>query len=331
MASILRVKDKNGNIIDIPAIKGDKGDSYVLTEVDKMLIKDAVIAEIDIPESGGIPVVHELPTDAQDGDICLYSPANTIELCDSGKRIYFDWEEFAKPVGDDEATLLEAYSGANYEEKWTFLISGYRLNSNEIGFSIEYRPSAESEDYTYFTVQLDTSRLVEAYLSVAENGEEIITEYSSIDEIPKYFDLPKFENLTVNEKTGNAFLFYAPYRLMVYRGGEWQSIETLLDIEDGSVDLSDYYTKQEIDDKAFVTEENLPKGGVYVGSGDMPDNCNVQIDPTGDTITVPTRTSELKNDSGFINDLTEVWNAINELSGEVMEIEAIIDESGVLE
>lgn len=28
------------------------------------------------------------------------------------------------------------------------------------------------------------------------------------------------------------------------------------------------------------------KSGVYVGPGDMPEDCNVQIDPTGDVITM---------------------------------------------
>lgn len=45
MASILTVRDKDGNIIDIPAIKGDKGDPYKLTETDKTAIKEAIISE----------------------------------------------------------------------------------------------------------------------------------------------------------------------------------------------------------------------------------------------------------------------------------------------
>lgn len=42
------------------------------------------------------------------------------------------------------------------------------------------------------------------------------------------------------------------------------------------------------------------KSGVYVGDGDMPDNCNVQINPKGAVIAIPTKTSDLINDSGFI-------------------------------
>lgn len=53
MASILRVRDKNGNIIDIPFVKGDKGDTYVLTEADKQEIADAVLANfVDVSEVG---------------------------------------------------------------------------------------------------------------------------------------------------------------------------------------------------------------------------------------------------------------------------------------
>lgn len=42
------------------------------------------------------------------------------------------------------------------------------------------------------------------------------------------------------------------------------------------------------------------KSGVYVGDGDMPDDCNVQINPKGAVIAIPTKTSDLINDSGFI-------------------------------
>ena len=47
--------------------------------------------------------------------------------------------------------------------------------------------------------------------------------------------------------------------------------------------------------------------GVYVGIGEMPDGYNVQIDPTGEAVVIPTKTSELINDSGFItrNELPE--------------------------
>ena len=40
--SILRIKDGNGNWLGVPAIKGDKGDDYVLTNQDKSDIADIV-------------------------------------------------------------------------------------------------------------------------------------------------------------------------------------------------------------------------------------------------------------------------------------------------
>lgn len=50
--------------------------------------------------------------------------------------------------------------------------------------------------------------------------------------------------------------------------------------------------------------------GVYVGTGDMPEGYNIQIDPEGDVIVIPTKTSELENDSGFITS-----DQIGDLSG----------------
>ena len=45
--AILRLKDNNGNIIEIPAIKGDPGKDYVLTEADKEEIAEQAAALID--------------------------------------------------------------------------------------------------------------------------------------------------------------------------------------------------------------------------------------------------------------------------------------------
>lgn len=74
MASVLRVKDKDGNVIDIPAIKGEKGedgytpikgvdyfdgekgekgDPYTLTEADKETIVNAVIDALPVAEGVG--------------------------------------------------------------------------------------------------------------------------------------------------------------------------------------------------------------------------------------------------------------------------------------
>ena len=86
-----------------------------------------------------------------------------------------------------------------------------------------------------------------------------------------------------------------------------------LDIE-VKVDTEDEYILSLSTPDETLTTPNL-KGkegkqgvsGVYVGTGEMPDGYNVQIDPEGEAVVVPTKTSELINDSGFItrNDLPE--------------------------
>lgn len=147
------------------------------------------------------------------------------------------------------------------------------------------------------------------------------------------------------------------YTEYIHINGVWECLGSQ------SIDLTNYYNKQEIDKMGFITEEQLPKteetdptvpdwakqpnkpeytaeevgalptgttipssedikteveaalikakesgdfkgeqglSGVYVGSGEMPDGYNVQIDPTGEAVVIPTKTSELINDSGFI-------------------------------
>lgn len=44
--AILKIKDADGRVYEIPALKGNKGDSYVLTEEDKAEIVDSLAAEI---------------------------------------------------------------------------------------------------------------------------------------------------------------------------------------------------------------------------------------------------------------------------------------------
>lgn len=63
------------------------------------------------------------------------------------------------------------------------------------------------------------------------------------------------------------------------------------------------------------------KSGVYVGSGDMPEGYNVQIDPDGEAIKLPTKTSELENDSGFItkNDIPTKTSELDNDSGFISE------------
>lgn len=49
-----------------------------------------------------------------------------------------------------------------------------------------------------------------------------------------------------------------------------------------------------------ASDGDSASGGVYVGSGDMPDGYSLQIDPNGEAIEIPEKISELENDSKFI-------------------------------
>jgi hypothetical protein len=43
---VLKIRDANGNIQEVLALKGEKGDSYVLTEADKQEIATKVAANL---------------------------------------------------------------------------------------------------------------------------------------------------------------------------------------------------------------------------------------------------------------------------------------------
>ncbi len=182
-----------------------------------------------------IPAVHTLPTDAADGDMCLYSPMNIME---SGKRIYFDWEEFAKPV---DGYYYEIGGQAQYYDD-----SSYEANGGNAPFDFD---SARGAGSAFFQININTPGYSESYnVSFDENGslmeglyskqnsdgtfEE--TYYTNIDELPRYIDVPVYDYFPEgwNQEAPVPF-FYAPYRLMFYRAGEWQSIETLLNIPQG--------------------------------------------------------------------------------------------------
>lgn len=252
----------------------------VYTEVDGVILQSWVyegrihdhsnldiLEDVNVKSLSGIPAVHTLPTDAKDGDMCLYSPMNVFE---SGKRIYFDWHEFAQsvePADGSRSYTIYGQARYNYDNPLAWEVGTPFIFSSERG--------KETND---FTIEITTREHIIGYgMSFDENGnlyegaicwkqnfadeteEEIY--YSSIDELPKYIDIPEYdyfdENPNLTQLEAPVPFFYAPYRLMVYRAGEWNRVETLLDIEGGSVDLSDYYTKQEIDDKGFVTADEV--------------------------------------------------------------------------
>ena len=122
-----------------------------------------------------------------------------------------------------------------------------------------------------------------------------------------------------------------------------------------------YSNMQSVDTELIGTINELGSGDlggkdeIYIGSGEMPEGYVLQIDPEGTADTIPAKTSQLINDSGFITvkdlpnpelpSVTEadngkvlrvingVWAAdtIPDNSEQVIaELESMIDESGVL-
>ena len=64
-----------------------------------------------------------------------------------------------------------------------------------------------------------------------------------------------------------------------------------------------YSNMQSVDTELIGTINELGSGGkeeIYIGSGEMPEGYVLQIDPEGTADTIPTKTSQLENDSGFI-------------------------------
>ena len=66
-----------------------------------------------------------------------------------------------------------------------------------------------------------------------------------------------------------------------------------------------YSNMQSVDTELISTINELGSGDlggkeeIYIGSGEMPEGYVLQIDPEGTADTIPTKTSQLVNDSGF--------------------------------
>lgn len=211
---------------------------------------------------GGVPAVHTLPTDAKDGDMCLYAPQNIFTLADSGKRIYFDWEEFAKPVGEDETSLpiscnfdgnivLEAnISHSLYESALWIQKINPELSISE-NLSVSFVEGVLDTEVSEFRVTNHVS------------GEKTTTHFNSIDDLPLYFDIPEFDYIVPeNELIGNEYLFHTKYQLMKYQGGEW--------IE--AVDVPTK-TSQFENDSGFLTEESVSTVYFLPEKGESGDLC----------------------------------------------------------
>ena len=205
----------------------------VYTEVDGVILQSwvyegrihdhsnlSLLEDVTEKSLSGAPAVHILPANAKDGDLCLYAPMNTITLADSGKRIYFDWEEFVKPI-ESEGDAGVAFLAFNYNSEINFEVNCFR-NANGSAMSVII---AEDNVVTMLGIEFEGGNLVAAMMTISKPNDEYEEyHYNSIDELPLYVNIPKGLTQLADMNTNTAednFMFCTEYRLMKYQGGEW--------------------------------------------------------------------------------------------------------------
>lgn len=176
---------------------------------------------------------YKLPENAKEGDLFLYAPMNTLTLADSGKRIYFDWEEFRKPVSEEDYTrFFITCLNKNLENNCALQIDcqrnsqGSQLHLYKFK-SLEIVDGVPTEVGEIFTFAFDMGELnteeSSGHGDTIGNG----SPYNSIDELPLYLDIPEFDEIQDLNVEGNAYLFHTEYKLMKYQGGEWVEFNPL--------------------------------------------------------------------------------------------------------
>ncbi len=203
--------------------KGEKGDTGDKGEPAKINGFNAVTIEggkcCEIAQDGetltlnidGVPVYHTLPETADDGDVCLYSPANVLTVEDSGKKVKLDlqgitaanveWFDIHFTVEDEETGYINIGSGATGESS-RFVM----LNNGKEAWDIELTDGV-----------LDKER--SSYYPDISTGESVL-----LTELPQYFTLPAFDNITTDITGLEKAVFYAPLKLMAYRDGWYELI-----------------------------------------------------------------------------------------------------------
>lgn len=92
----------------------------------------------------------------------------------------------------------------------------------------------------------------------------------------------------------------------------WGKAKEYVDNNTGASNYTDLSNKPQINNVELVGNKSLSDIGVQQTviseTEPMDDSVEVWIDPSGDSVTVPTKTSDLTNDSGFIT------NSVNDLT-----------------
>lgn len=140
-ASILRVKDDKGNIINIPAIKGDKGDNYVLTPEDKQEIANMVDVETVVVDQSYEPESKN----AQSGKAVAQALLNKADVD------YLDADNIYLIQSNDEVGQdldgIYGISSISLEGEHIFRISLDTVNAYVVAEFLTYTPTVGDKVY----------------------------------------------------------------------------------------------------------------------------------------------------------------------------------------
>lgn len=186
-------------------------------------VLDGITQEmLDKIGTDNIPVVHELPINAKEGDVCLHALQNTLTLADSGNKIYIDWDEFRQPVNEENITEfgLIAYQSVSGDT----LEFGCVRDQESCG--LNFITQADYDNIYYQFSGSFVNGVIDVFeLTTNVNGNDEIIQITSIEDLPKYLQLPQFDVIDSYDQYGDEYLFHTEYRLMKYQGGEWNEVK----------------------------------------------------------------------------------------------------------
>lgn len=196
--------------------KGDKGDKGEAAEINGYrtvtlkggkcceIVQDGETLTLNID---GIPVYHILPETAEDGSICLYSPANILNAGDSANRIHIDWEEFCKALNIIDAQFYMELLDTDSNECASIYATSF---SNENGTDKIFQ-FIKGDEQLSVIFRNDVFVPDESGYSKSEN-------FIQFEKPPESLALPVFAKTQTESNDINGDVFYAPFNLMIYRG-----------------------------------------------------------------------------------------------------------------
>ena len=254
--------DESFTTSSIRGEKGEKGDNYVLTDADK----EEIISDL----------IDKIPQN----DVSAKDVAYTTEYMPDAKNV----KDALDATGAGFASITESIN--NIHENY--------MKTADANQKIKEALEDAKESGEFKGEDGDSVAVRNINHSTEDGGENIV-----------YFT----DGNVLSVKNGNTGATGSDGA----DGEDGVSIvdvsQTIISTEDGGTNK---ITVTLSDDKTFDFEvKNGSKGsdgekgetgnsGVYIGEGDMPDDCSVQINPNGTVLRVPTKTSDLENDNGYI-------------------------------